>query len=396
MDAMNILDLLLVLLLIGYGVSGFRQGFVMGALGVVGLLGGGLFGVIVTPLILRRFEPSLSISLIALAIVLGCAVIGQAVGAQLGAAVKAKMTWRPAYVVDAAGGVGLSMAAALVVCWILGTAVATAHLGELTRLVNGSAILSTVNRVMPEYADRAMLAFSRVVDPQIFPRYLAPFAPEEIQPTPEPDRAVLADPDIERAADSVVKILGVADQCARSLEGSGFVYSDDRVMTNAHVVAGVSDPVVRTRDGQNYPAKVVTYDPERDIAVLSVPDIDARALDFDLDAARGDSGAVLGYPGNGPFRAGASRIRAEQRLRGPNIYGSDEVVREVYSLYAEVRPGNSGGPLIGDDGSVAGLIFAASVEDQNTGYALTAKEVAGAARQGIASDAPVSTGACAR
>ncbi|HEY6739461.1 MAG TPA: MarP family serine protease, partial [Actinopolymorphaceae bacterium] len=255
--------------------------------------------------------------------------------------------------------------------------------------------LATVDRVMPREAERALLAFSQVVDPGVFPQFLEPFAPERIAPARPPDSAVLADPDVERAAESVVKVNGLAMRCGRSLSGSGFVYARGRVMTNAHVVAGVRSPQVETRDGETYDADVVLYDPRRDVAVLRVPDLPEEPLPLDDSAEPNDNGVVLGYPGNGELQAAAARIRSEQRLRGPDIYGEQQVVREVLSLYAEVRPGNSGGPLVSPSGTVTGLIFAASVEDSATGYALTVDEIAADARQGADSRTPVDTGACA-
>jgi S1-C subfamily serine protease len=390
----NVLDVILVLVAIGYGISGYRQGFLIGALGVVGLLGGGLGGVLLTPFVLNQFEPSMTISLVALGVVVICALVGQAIGSSIGAKLRSKVTWQPAHAVDASGGAVLSVVALLVVAWILGSAVASAQLGTLARVVRSSEILTAVDRVMPRVAEQGLRAFGRVVDPTLFPRYLEPFAAESIAPAQPPDAGVLRDPEIQRAGDSVVRVLGVALRCSRSLEGSGFVYARDRVMTNAHVVAGVQSPTVETRDGETYDAEVVLYNPDRDIAVLRVDGLDLERLALDPNGSAGDQGAVMGYPGNDPFWAGPARIRAEQRLRGPDIYGEKEVVREVFSLYAQVRPGNSGGPLVTPEGTVAGVVFAASVEDSNTGYALTVDEVTPDAQAGARATEPVSTGQC--
>src|SRR5690606_14573619 len=155
------------------------------------------------------------------------------------------------------------------------------------------------------------------------------------------------------------------------------------------------DPQVEDRQGRRYDAEVVLYDPSLDVAVLSAPDLTLDPLTFDETAEANDEAVVLGYPENGPFWSGPARIRAEQRLRGPDIYGADEVVRDVFSIRAQVRPGNSGGPLISEEGDVIGVIFAASVEDPSTGYALTAEQVAEDARAGIQASSPVSTGSCA-
>lgn len=391
---MNILDIILIVLVVAYAVSGFRQGFLVGALGFAGLILGGLVGVVVAPPILRRFDPGLTVSIAALGIVLVAALIGQTLAAKLGVRLRGWVTWQPARFVDATGGAVLSAAALLVVAWILGTAVAGAHFGSLARVVRNSEILTAVNDVASPVAGQGLLAFSRLVDPDVFPPYLKPYAPERIEPARPPSGDIASDPDVRRASDSVVRVEGIAPSCSRSLEGSGFVYADHRVMTNAHVVAGVREPRVETRDGRSYDATVVVYDHRRDVAVLAVPGLGLPALDFDGGAQADAMASVLGYPGNGPFAIAPARIRSEQPMRGPGIYGRDQVVREVYALYAKVRPGNSGGPLISPDGSVYGMVFASSVEDPHTGYALTAREVARDARTGTQAQDRVPTGQC--
>jgi S1-C subfamily serine protease len=165
-------------------------------------------------------------------------------------------------------------------------------------------------------------------------------------------------------------------------------------MTNAHVVAGVDDPMVLAGEEEHY-AEVVHYDPDLDVAVLSVPDLDRPFLRFDKSGQARDDAAVLGYPNDGPYDVQSARIRGEQRLRSPDIYGDGTVVREVFSIRSTVRPGNSGGPLLSTDGDVYGVIFAASVSDRDTGYALTADQVARSATQGLTSGRAVSTGDCA-
>jgi S1-C subfamily serine protease len=181
----------------------------------------------------------------------------------------------------------------------------------------------------------------------------------------------------------VFKIRG-ENSCNRGVEGSGFLYAPNRVMTNAHVVAGVAHPSVLVGDNE-VAGTVVYYNSDIDVAILAVDGLDRPYLRFDRNGDPGDPAAVLGYPQDGPYNVQAARIRAEQRLRSPDIYNHDTVIREVYSLRALVRPGNSGGPLVSPDGTVYGVIFAASVTDRDTGYALTADQVSKAAAQGQAS-----------
>lgn len=389
---MNWLDWLLLLLVATYALSGYWQGFVTGAFATFGLLAGGIAGIVLAPVVLGGAEPGLWISLGALFIVILCASVGQAACQYLGARVRSHITWQPARSVDAVGGAALSAVAVLIVAWALGVAVSGTRLGGVTEAVRSSTVLSKVDTVLPASADGVLQAFNDVVGTTFFPRYLEPFAPERIVEVDPGDQRMLTDPDVEAAQRAVWKIRGDND-CGRGIEGTGFLYADDRLMTNAHVVAGVDAPRVQIGDGW-VDAQVVHYDPELDVAVLALDDQGVAPLGFG-QAAPDDSVAILGYPQDGPYDVQTARIRAEQMLRSPDIYGNGSGVRDVFSLRGLVRPGNSGGPIVSSDGSVAGVIFAASVTDAETGYALTSGAVEGAASAGVASGAEVSTGDCA-
>ena len=389
---MNILDWLLVVVALAYAVSGYWQGFISGAFATAGLLVGGFLGILLAPQLLGDAAPSLWVSLGALFVVLVCASFGQAVLQFAGARIRDRITWQPVRAVDAIGGAALSTAAVLVVAWALGVAVSGASLPTVSSQVRSSQVLGTVDSVMPRQADQVLDAFNDVVGSSFFPRYLEPFAPERITEVGQPPGKIGRDPDVRAAQASVLKIRGEND-CGRGVEGTGFLYSPNRLMTNAHVVAGVDDPVVLVGE-EEVPAQVVYYNPDLDIAVLDVAGIDRPHLSFDKDGHDRQAAAVLGYPNDGPYNVQAARIRGEQRLRSPDIYGNGTVVREVFSLRALVRPGNSGGPLVSQDGDVLGVIFAASVTDSDTGYALTAEQVAQGAAQGLSSSNEVSTGDC--
>jgi len=142
-------------------------------------------------------------------------------------------------------------------------------------------------------------------------------------------------------------------------------------------------------------ATVVYFDPRVDVAVLDVPGLSRTALQFSTSARSGDAAVVAGYPGGGVLTATAARVRGRISARGTDIYGYGEVVRDIYAVRGTIRPGNSGGPLLAPDGRVYGVVFASSVDDPDTGYALTADQVATAARVGAAADARVDTGSCA-
>jgi S1-C subfamily serine protease len=389
----NALDWVLVALVLAYAVSGYWQGFISGAFATGGLLVGGLVGVWLAPQLLGDSAPALWVSLAALFVVLICASFGQAIFQYVGARLRERIRWQPVRALDAVGGAALSMVAVLVVAWALGVAVSGSSLPWVSKEVRGSAMLSRVDGVMPNQAVRALNSFNDVVGSSFFPRYLEPFAPERIVKVGRPPARIARDPDVRAAQRSVFKIRG-QNSCNRGVEGSGFLYAPNRVMTNAHVVAGVHHPSVLVGDHE-VPATVVYYNPDVDVAVLAVDGVNEPFLRFDKSGKTGDPAAVLGYPQDGPYDVEAARIRAQQRLRSPDIYSHGTVLRQVFSLRALVRPGNSGGPLVSPDGKVYGVIFAASVTDHDTGYALTADQVAKAAAGGLTSHHAVGTGDCA-
>ena len=390
---MNFLDWFLVVLVLAYAISGYWQGFIAGAFATTGLLLGGLLGIWVAPHLLGDIDPALWVSLAALFVVLLCASFGQAVFQYGGTRLRDRIKWQPVRALDAVGGAALSVVAVLVVSWALGVAVSGASLPWMSKQVRESTLLGRVDDVMPTRAVTALNSFNDVVGSSFFPRYLEPFAQERIVDVGPPPGKIGRDPQVRAAAASVVKVRG-ENACNRGVEGTGFLYAPGRVMTNAHVVAGVSDPSVFVGDDE-VPATVVLYDEDLDIAVLAVDGVDRAFLRFDNGGKERQAAAVLGFPEDGPYDVQAARIRGEQKLRSPDIYGEGTVIREVFSIRSLVRPGNSGGPLVGDDGRVLGVIFAASVTDDDTGYALTAEQVSRPAAKGLTSDTEVSTGPCA-
>jgi S1-C subfamily serine protease len=173
------------------------------------------------------------------------------------------------------------------------------------------------------------------------------------------------------------------------------VYAAERVMTNAHVVAGTRRIQVQTSDGL-LNGRVVVYDPRRDLAVIYVPGLSAPVMRFADEPARtGASAIVLGYPQDGPYNAQSARIRDVGNITGPDIYDVNDVTRQIYTIRALVRSGNSGGPLIAPTGRVLGVIFAAAADDRNVGFALTAAEAGSTAKAGTQRTAAVRTGDCA-
>ena len=260
-------------------------------------------------------DPSLLVSMLAVFVVLICASFGQAILQYVGGRARETITWQPARAVDAVGGAALSVVAVLVVTWMLGVAISGSRIPGVGPMVRTSAVLREIDTVMPATAKTALRTFNDVVGSSFFPTYLEPFAPERIVDVSAAPSRLLRDPDIERARDSVFKLRG-NNKCGRGVEGSGFVYAPHRLMTNAHVVAGVDQPKVVVGD-RLQPATVVYYNPDIDVAVLAVPGLDAARLRFDTGGRSKDAAAALGYPQDGPFNAQADadpgRAAAEVR-----------------------------------------------------------------------------------
>lgn len=392
---MNLVDVVIVVAALAYAVQGYRLGLVRGLSSTLGLVAGAVAGVKLVPLLLGRFDPSRETSVAALVVVAACALVGHVVGIALGQLLRRQIRSRPAAHAEAVGGAVLGGVGLIGVAWLLGIAITAAQLQPLDRAVRHSAVLRGVDDVMPVDAATVMRAFTRLVDASGFPVYLAPFSRESIIEVPEPTPAVARRPGVRRAGESVVKVLGNAEACGHGVEGSGFAYAPGRVMTNAHVVAGVEDILVETADGRTEDATVVAYDPDLDVAVLQVPDLGVAPLTFaQEDGESGDPAAVLGYPLNGPYDVKPARIRDRADVGNLSISDGDRVTRDVYSVFAEVRSGNSGGPLVTRRGRVLGVVYAASLTNRRTGYALTADQVEDAAREGRSATAEVPTGSC--
>ena len=392
----DLLDVVLIAAGVLFAVSGYRQGFVVGLLSFIGFLGGGVLGAKLAP---RAAEiealENIPTSVIGLTVVLIGASIGQLIASLIGAVLRRRLTWGGARSADAVAGAVLSVVGLLLVAWIVGRAVASSPYPTLASQVRESVVINAVDKVVPAEGRRFFNSFRRLIDEQGFPEVFEDLRRPPGENVPPPDAALVNSPAVQRVRPSVLKITGVAKSCSRRSEGTGFVYAPERVLTNAHVVAGVKEPMVEVGDRQ-LPARVVLYDPGRDLAVLAVDGLNRPPLAFAEKRARtGDDAIVVGYPQDGPFRPDAARIRESQEARGPDIYMERILVRDIYSIKGQVRPGNSGGPLIDPQGRVLGVIFAAASDDPSIGYALTAEEVAGPAAAGAAATAAVSTRGCA-
>ncbi|MFG2573222.1 MarP family serine protease [Streptomyces sp. NPDC048481] len=398
---MNVLDILLLVAALWFAVVGYRQGFVVGILSVIGFLGGGLVAVYLLPVawdaLTENSEVSTTAAVVAVIVVIVCASVGQALTTHLGNKLRRFITWSPARALDATGGALVNVVAMLLVAWLIGSALAGTTLPTLGKEVRSSNVLQGVSRALPAQADTWFADFSSVLAQNGFPQVFSPFSNEPITDVQPPDPALAESPVASRARRSIVKVMGTAESCGKVLEGTGFVFGERRVMTNAHVVGGVDEPTVQIGgEGRKYDATVVLYDWKRDIAVLDVPELDAPVLQFSTDdAASGDSAIVAGFPENGSYDVRAARVRGRITANGPDIYHRGTVRRDVYSLYATVRQGNSGGPLLTADGKVYGVVFAKSLDDAETGYALTADEIRQDVTSGRSAGQQVDSDSCA-
>lgn len=373
---LNVVDWVIIVLAIVVGYTGWTHGFVVGVLSFVGFVGGAFIGLTLVPLVLSGFDPGLGVSVLAVLLILAVASIGQGILAWAGGWVRSKVSSEPAKRFDATGGAIVGVAGLLIAAWAAGLAISTAAIPGASASVRESRILRLVDDVVPVSPDRLRGAFRDVVIAGGFPEVVVPWMPEPILEVDPPTGTLSRDPEIRQAAESVIKIIGRAGSCDRVIEGSGFVIAPERVMTNAHVVAGVSEPVVTFPNSEPMAARVVLFDPDSDVAVLAVPGLTLPPLTVaDGEVEGGTDAAIIGYPNNGPLQTEPVRVRGGHQLLGRDIYGEAQVTRDVLSLRGDIQPGNSGGPLISGDGTVLGVVFAASLTDPDTGYALARDEV---------------------
>ena len=393
----DLLDLVLIALAAAFAVAGYRQGFIIGVLSFVGFTGGALAGIYLAPSLAMALTSRQNLqAVLAIIAVFVAAVAGMLAASAFGVMLRSRVTGRPSTLIDSIGGAAVNVVAILVLAWLIGNLVAYAPpFPAISRQVNNSMLLRGVDRLIPQSATPEFTALRKLLSTQPYVQVFGALGAETALNVPNLDRSVLHSAGLRRDRNSVVKIEGLAPTCSRTIEGSGFVISKDHVITNAHVVAGIDKPEVYTRFASGeHPARVVLFDPESDIAVLYVPGLDLPALHFADSAPFGASAIVAGYPLDAAFTARPARVGRSELASGPDIYDTRRVVRDIYPIRAVVKPGNSGGPLIAPNGQVYGMVFAAAVSVPQTGYALTASQLADDIRAGANRTAATATGAC--
>lgn len=391
---MTIVDWVLIGALVVFAIAGWFRGFVAGLLSFIGFLGGGLAAAFLLPGILDPLIEAewLKVAAVALGVLI-VALIGQFAASILGQRLRGGITWRPVRLVDNVAGAALNVFAFAAVVWIIASALAYLPVSLVSEQVTTSRVLVALDSVVPPQARNAFASLRTLVGQTEVPRVFSGLAQITGPDVDPPDPASVTAP-VDEIRGSVVQISGETPECSSGVTGTGFVIDDALVITNAHVVAGVDDPQVRIRLGDKpLPASVVHFDPEIDIALLSVPELDAAPLPLSKEPARsGDPAAVAGFPESGPYRVEPARIRTVVRALGDDIYGQAGIEREVYAFRGTVLPGNSGGPLVRPDGRVLGMVFGADEQAEATGYALTVTEIADALQ--APRGGTVDTGSC--
>ncbi|MGZ5293726.1 MAG: MarP family serine protease [Actinomycetota bacterium] len=391
---MTWLDLTFLVLLVLSVIGGYRRGAVLQVIGLTGLVLGIVIGIMLAPRLSRFGEDPLTQIAIALGVVLIGGAVGNLAGWVVGSRVRTRTHGSKMQSADAYGGAVVSVVALLLTTWFLALNLANGPFPQIARGIRDSNVVRGLDAVMPQ--PPSMIGeLQRVLSLLGFPNVFIGLPPIPADPV-EPPSGADAEAAYRQAAPSTVEVLG--DGCFHGFlnQGSGFVVEPGFVVTNAHVVAGTTALWVRVRlDGQDHPATVVGFDPDLDIAVLRVPTLTAPPLALlGGDLARGDGGAVLGYPGGGALTSGRAAVRQLITPVGHDIYGWGEVSRRLYELQADVAPGNSGGPFVLPNGKVAGLVFANSVVEDHVGYAIVSSEFAPLVMRAVARDEAVTPGMC--
>ncbi|AYJ47090.1 acid resistance serine protease MarP [Rhodococcus sp. P1Y] len=374
--------------------SGWRQGAVASAMAFLGVVLGAVAGILIAPHVLEHVDGSRLRVFVGIGLIVVLVIVGEVSGMVLGRALRSGMHSRGARSVDSVVGAGLQAVAVLAAAWLLAIPLTSSSQPDVASAVRGSKVLGKVDEAAPQWLREVPKEFSALLDTSGLPDVIGPFGRTPVANVEPPDPALQASPVVQQLHESVLKISGVAPSCQKALEGSGFVVAPEMVMTNAHVVAG-TDGITVDSLGTVLDAEVVLFDPEEDVAILRVPGLQAPVLNFvDNPATSGESAIVLGYPGGGPYTASPARVREVLNLSGPDIYRTGTVERQVYTVRGTVRQGNSGGPLVSENGQILGLVFGAAVDDPDTGFVLTADEIADELQQSLSSPVPVGTGAC--
>ena len=394
---LNPVDLIAIGLVILAAILGFRSGALPQIGGLLGAIGGGVLAVLALPWfeqILRDVDPTLR-PLIVLTGLLLAVGLGETIGSSIGRRMARALGTGVLSAADRVGGTIFGMVQALLVIWLVGNIAALGPIPRLAELAGSSTTVRTLTAVLPPVSEVAG-EFGDLLDasglPDVFVGFEPLPAPEVDRPNDPKARAIAAD-----AEASTLKVS--AGTCGVGSVGSGFVIADGYVVTNAHVVAGADADAIRVSDaeGRIFDATPVLFDASLDIALLRAARLDLPALRFaSVEPPRGALAAALGYPGGGTLTIVPAAVSGRYTATGLDIYGDTRVRREILELRAAIERGDSGGPLILENGTVGGVVFAESRTNEDVGYALSPVAVAARVSPGIGRTTPVDTGSCLR
>lgn len=388
----NLIDLIIVVAaLIAVG-NGSRRGFWLSLFQYLGLLAGVLIGAALAPAVadILGIAGGGPRAVAAFVVLVLAGSAGSTVGFRLGTPIRIRLLYSADRGrIDSIAGAIFSVLAVLAASWFVGLSFARGPTPQVARLIQRSVILRTLDHVAPR--PPAFLArVQQILAGVPFPSAFSTFEPLISQPLQIPSSADT--PGIRASAGETVRV--VSHGCGGLVFGSGFPIRAGQILTNAHVVAGTSGTHVNTPGGGTYAATVVVFDPERDVAILSVPGLSEHALAM-ADADRGTEGAAIGYPNGGPETVSPAVVDGQVQAEGRDIYGQNLVIRQIWIIQARVLPGNSGGPLVDRSGNVVGVVFATSTSQPNQAYALTDAEVSTDVAQAQGRGQPVGVGQCA-
>jgi S1-C subfamily serine protease len=390
----NPLDALTLLLIVVAAILGWRSGAIPQVSGLIGAIAGGAAAILAFPYLadpLSGIDPAFR-PIVVLIVLVGAVAIGESIGAGIGRAAAGKLGDGLLGATDRAIGSGLGVVQALLIVWLAGSLLAEGPVPRLAETAGGSTAVRTMATILPPPTEIAG-GLSGWLDATGLPDVFVGFEPLPAPPVDRPNdqqaRAIAA-----AAEASTLKVS--AATCGLSSVGTGFVIARDYVVTNAHVIAGASARGVRVNaNGKILDAVPVLFDPKLDVALLHVPGLEARALIFaGQDPDRGALGATLGYPGGGALVILPAAVAGRYPATGHDIYGADKIRRQILELRAAIDRGDSGGPLILENGTVGGVVFAEARTNADVGYALSAVEVATAVEPGVSRTAAVDTDSC--
>ena len=391
MVGLTVLDIVLILALLSYLIYGLRNGFLVTAGGLAGFAAGAIAAFFAVPLVSTFVEDSgwRLTAIIAAAVVL--MALGHGLGTMVGRQLRGVVRIRPLRAVDRLVGGALNLVVSALVMSMLAFSVSSLGVPVVSQQLAESKVIHFIDGLTPTPVKATMAQLRSTVIGNGIPTLIEGL--DQGQAVQVPNTSTNT-PALNKAAQSVLRIAGTAYECGQNQTGSGFVVSQDRVVTNAHVVAGVSQPVVEMPDGGAMPGRVVYFDTKRDLAVLAVDSLPSRPLPLSRDLPGGSQAAFAGYPHGGPFQSKPATVQDIATVLVPDIYGNNPSPEDIYRLAGDVQPGNSGGPLLTTDGQVAGVIFAKATSDAEVGFAITMSDLDPVAEQAPALSTPVSSGQC--